>query len=138
MARRKTKLPKIQNKNARSQYEFTIYKQLTGLVNRSDNLTYETDTFEYTITSNYTTDFTIERKDGTTIYIEAKGLGRAFDHKARQKMIAVKQQHPDRDIRIVFMRDGPLQKNSKMRASDWAVKYKFPFAVGTVPKEWFE
>jgi hypothetical protein len=83
-------------------------------------------------------DHIIERKDGTVIYVEAKGLGRAFDSKARQKMVAVKQQHPDKDIRIVFMRDGPLQKNSKMRASDWAVKNGYPFAIGKVPEEWLD
>lgn len=136
MAKRKTALPKIQGKNARSQFEFDIFKLLKGSLKRGDTLTYETDKLQYTIVSEYIPDFTIDRKDGTTIYIEAKGLGRAFDFKARQKMVAVKEQHPDKDIRIVFMRDGPISKRSKTRASDWANKYGFKFAINEIPKDW--
>jgi len=139
MARNKRGLlPLIQGKRARSQFEFDIFKQLKGLLKRGDRLTYESERLTYTITSEYVPDHIIERRDGTVIYIEAKGLGRAFDSKARQKMVAVKQQHPDKDIRIVFMRDGPLQKNAKMRASDWAVKNGYPFAIGKVPEEWLD
>lgn len=72
------------------------------------------------------------------IYVEAKGLGRSFDYDARTKMEAVKAQHPDLDIRIVFMRDGALRKGSKFRASDWAKKHNFQFAIGEIPKDWFK
>jgi hypothetical protein len=98
---------------------------------------YEADELEYTLTKSYKPDFTIEKKSGT-MYIEAKGLGRAFDAAARTKMAAVRKQHPEKDIRIVFMTDRPFRKGGKMRPSDWAKKHGYPFAIGEVPQEWFE
>lgn len=52
-------------------------------------------------------------------------------------MEAVKKDNPELDIRIVFMRDGPLRKGGKMRASDWAEKAGFVYCVGPIPKDWF-
>lgn len=56
-------------------------------------------------------------------------------------MIAVKQQHPDKDIRIIFYRDaefGKRRKNgSKTKQSDWATKYKFPFTIREIKGDWF-
>ena len=52
--------------------------------------------------------------------------------------ISVKKEHPEKDIRIVFMSDRPFRKGGKMRPSDWAVKYGFPFSIKKVPKEWFD
>lgn len=57
-------------------------------------------------------------------------------------MIAVKKQHPDKDIRILFYADGkcgPKRKNgSFMRQSDWATKNGFKFAIRYIPREWIE
>lgn len=55
-------------------------------------------------------------------------------------MVAVKENHPTIDIRIVFYRDNPSQlgRGSKSRPSDWALKNGFPFAVGSIPREWFD
>lgn len=57
-------------------------------------------------------------------------------------MIAVKEAHPDKDIRIVFYSDGKIGKTRKngtfMRQSDWAVKYGFKFAIKHVPIEWID
>jgi hypothetical protein len=135
--RKKKLLPKIGRKRSRSQFEFDIYRQLREFYPRK-GLGYEVDKLGYTISYNYIPDFTITKKDGSVVYIEAKGLGRAFDAQSRAKMIAVKKHHPNKDIRIVFMSDRPFRKGGKMRPSDWAVKYGFPFAIKTVPKEWFE
>jgi hypothetical protein len=100
--RRKKTLPKIKNKKARSQFEYDIYKQLRQFFPRK-GLEYEADKLPYTVSFNYIPDFTITKKDGSVIYVEAKGLGRAFDAAARVKMISVKKMHPEKDIRIVFM-----------------------------------
>jgi hypothetical protein len=54
----------------------------------------------------YTCDFILEKTDGTLMFIETKGLWEAKD---RQKMLLLRSQHPDMDIRIVFQGD-PYKK----------------------------
>lgn len=135
--KKKKELPKIGKKNVRSQFEYTIYELINNVLPPYAKVTYETDRLSYTLTKDYVPDFTIEKKDGSLIYIEAKGLGRAFDYDSRVKMEMVKQQHPDKDIRIVFMADRPLRKGSKYRPSDWATKVGYKFAVNEVPADWF-
>ncbi len=91
---------------------------------------YETLTLDYTISHTYTPDFIINDK----IIIEAKGK---LDASTRQKMLAVKAQHPDRDIRFVFMRgENTLSKASKTTYMDWARKHGFPAADKEIPPEW--
>ena len=111
---------------------------MQGALPKGAKLEYETENLEYTLTKNYVPDFIITKKDGSVIYIEAKGLGRSFDYDARIKMEAVKEQHPELDIRIVFMRDGVLRRGSQFRASDWATKHGYVFAVGSIPDEWLD
>lgn len=84
---------------------------------------YETVTLSYTLTKNYTPDFVLPNG----ILVEAKGY---FDADARAKMKAVKEQHPDKDIRIVFQ--ALSDKNER-----WAKRVGFEFAVKTIPEEWF-
>jgi hypothetical protein len=137
VTKRKLALPKIGRKIARSQFEFNIYKLIKGLLPRGADLGYETEKLTYTLTKDYVPDFIVTKKDGSKIYIEAKGLGRAFDYDARSKMVAVKQAHPDLDIRIVFMADRPFSKGGKMRPSDWARKNGYVCSINEIPEEWF-
>ena len=51
------------------------------------------------------------------VIIEAKGFFKPSD---RRKMLAVKEAHPELDIRFVFMRDNTLSKSSKTTYSMWA------------------
>ena len=44
-------------------------------------------------------------------------------------MAAVKKQHPDLDIRMVFY----SRSKTNIR---WAEKYGFPYAIGKIPEEW--
>lgn len=134
----KTNFPKLGKRKAKSQFEVDTFKSIRGLCKKGDKVTYENSELEYVISFKYVPDFEIELADGRVFYIEAKGLGRPFDYDSRRKLETVKAQHPDKDIRIVFYRDGILRKGSKFRASDWARKHGFPFAIGRVPKEWFE
>lgn len=103
---------------------------------------YEPEKLRYVTEHEYTPDFKVTLPDGSVIYIEAKGNGRQFDQVVKSKMIAVKAQHPDKDIKIVFYADGkvgPKRKNgSFMRQSDWALKNNYVFAIKEVPKEWFD
>lgn len=143
MARKKKQtFPKIGKKYCRSNFEFQVYKGLKNLLPRGAKLDYETEKLTYTITSEYTPDFVITKKNGEKIYIEAKGNGRQFDHQVQKKMIAVKEQHPELDIRIVFYGDGkigPTRKDGSFRKqSDWATKHGFIFAIREIPLDWFE
>ena len=137
IAKRKVVLPKIGHKIARSQFEFNIYKLLKTKLPRGADLGYETEKLTYTLTKDYIPDFIVTTRSGAKIYVEAKGLGRAFDYDARNKLVAIKEQYPDLDLRLVFMADRPISKGAKMRTSDWALKYGYTFAINTIPDEWF-
>jgi hypothetical protein len=80
-------------------------------------------------TRKYLPDFVING----IIVLECKGRLTAAD---RKKMLLVKKQHPDKDIRLLFQFDNKLAPRSKTRYSDWAKKYGFPYAVETIPKSW--
>lgn len=97
---------------------------------------YEAEKLEYTETKQYIPDLIVTLRDGKKIYIEGKGF---FPYADRAKMVAVKEQHPDLDIRIVFYRDTPssLGKGNKTKPTEWATKYGFPSSVKEIPKEWF-
>lgn len=100
---------------------------------------YETEKIGYTVpvqNKKYIPDFIITTKSGKKIYIEAKGRWVAND---RKKLELVMQQNPDKDVRILFMRDNPLRKGSKTTYSAWCRKKGFTFAIstnGSVPEEW--
>ena len=137
---RKKTYPKIGKKIVRSNFEYQIYEDLKSKLPRGAKLEYEPEKLTYTITATYTPDFVITFKNGSKLYIEAKGNGRQFDNTVRKKMIAIKEQHPDKDIRIVFYNDGKIGPTRKdktfMKQSDWAIKNNYDFSVTEVPKEW--
>ena len=103
---------------------------------------YEATKIPYTVSGKYLVDFELTTKSGKTIYIETKGNGRSFDGHTKRKMIAVKQQHPEIDLRIVFYSDGkcgPKRKDGTyMRQSDWAKRYGFQYAIKELPTSWLK
>lgn len=75
------------------------------------------------------------------MYIEAKGR---FFSKDRTKMKYIKEQHPDLDIRFIFL-DGnnKLSKTSKTTYMEWAERYGFPAhnckrKEPSLPDEWIK
>lgn len=73
---------------------------------------------------------------GGDLVVEVKGRWTAHD---REKMAYVIEQHPDRDIRILFHKDNTISKNSKTRYSAWCEKRGIKYAIGTaVPQEWID
>ena len=79
----------------------------------------------------YTPDFYLEAHD---FYIETKGLFTSAD---RQKMRLIKEQHPDKDIRIIFSNSrSRISKKSKTTYAMWCEKYKFKYADKHIPLEW--
>ena len=78
----------------------------------------------------YLLDFSLE----SGIIVECKGRLTAAD---RKKMLLVKEQNPDRDIRFLFQRaSNPIFKGSKTTYAMWAEKNGFLWAESTIPEEW--
>jgi len=101
-------------------------KKLERFLKRnSHHFEYESERLAYILARYYVPDFILWTPTGK-VYIEAKGYLRP-EHKS--KMVAVKKQHPEKDIRIVFYAWNA--KNIK-----WAEKYGFKYAIGNIPKEW--
>ena len=93
---------------------------------------YEVEKFDYVTRSKYTPDFFLPNG----VIIEAKGFFKPSD---RRKMLAVKEQNPELDIRFVFQRNNTLSKNSKTTYGDWCDKHGFPWCVyPSIPTTWLE
>ena len=94
---------------------------------------YETTRLPYTKPSKvhrYTPDFLLPNG----IIVETKGRFMTAD---RQKMILIKKQHPDLDIRFVFSRSSTkINKGSKTTYAMWCRKNGYVFAYGLPPTEW--
>jgi hypothetical protein len=98
---------------------------------------YETEKLKYTVparNATYTPDFILDKK----IYIETKGWLRSASE--RQKMVLVKQAHPDKDIRLVFQNaQNKIYKGSPTTYAKWAEDHGFPWADhGKIPEEWIK
>ncbi len=111
-----------------------LYSQRRRL-KRSFSFEYETECLEYVIEGTYTPDFIIKKKNGTKIYVECKGY---LDAPTKKKMLAVRRNWPEIDIRFLFEKNNKISKNSKMRYVDWAIRNGFnEAAVGReIPEEW--
>lgn len=112
----------------RSKYEETVFNHVEE---NGFRVEYEPYSLAYLMKGNYYPDFVLPNG----IIVEAKGY---FDSRARAKMIAVKKNNPELDIRMLFMNSRTkVRKGSKLTYADWCEKYKFPFADGMIPLEWF-
>ena|SRR5687767_12325037 len=88
---------------------------------------YESIKIPYILARHYIPDFIIDTPNGK-IYLECKGYFRP-EHKA--KMAAVRKQHPELDIRLLFY--------SKTKANEkWAIKHGFKHAFHEIPRDWLE
>ena len=111
-------------------------KVAASIISKGKTYKYEEEKLEYTvpaITKRYIPDFKVGE-----MFIEAKGK---FDRTSRAKMLLVIAQHPDLDIRMLFMRDNKISKNSKTKYSDWCEKNGVTYAVseeGNVPDNWLD
>lgn len=133
MARKKA-APKVKKPKAyKSGYEKKVaaYLELKG-----KEFEYEAERLKYLIPEskhNYIPDFVLKEN---RIVIESKGL---WDRTSRAKMALVIEQNPDRDIRMLFMRNNKINKAAKMTYGDWCDKRNIKWAVslkGEVPEEW--
>lgn len=114
-----------------------------GLDDRRIPWEYESDEIKWTQTARvYTPDFKITRKDRTEFFVEYKGFLWTED---KQKMKAVKEQHPDIDIRFVFadahkpVHGAKTRKDgTKMSHAEWAEKTGYLWAHATIPASWLK
>lgn len=111
-------------KKPRNKFEADIKRLLRKSKSR---FSYESERIPYVIAGHYIPDFIVTTPTGK-LYLELKGYLRP-EHK--RKMVAVKKQHPEKDIRIVFY----AHKKEYIR---WAEKHGFRWSIGTIPCEWLE
>ena len=112
-------------------------KVATYLDQKKVKYEYEKQVIKYTVPESqhrYTPDFVLPNG----IIIECKGR---FTPADRKKMSLVIEQHPELDIRMLFMLDNTLSKSSKTTYSMWCEKRGIKYAVsktGVIPKEWLK
>lgn len=117
----------MSNPKLRSQFEWRIWKDLKKKKIKAE---YEPFYIDYILQKRYLPDFVLPNG----VLVEAKGV---LDYESRNKLLAVKAQHPEYDIRIVFMNSkNKLKKGGKMTYAKWAEVNGFPWAEGFIPKEW--
>ena len=121
----------MRNTKYRSMFEIGVAKYLSQ---RKIKFEYEKKKLSYIPKPRvYTPDFYLVNQD---IYVETKGR---FDKGDRVKMLLVKQQHPDLDIRIVFLNaKNKIYKGSSTTYGMWATNNGFEWAEGAIPEEWFK
>ena len=92
---------------------------------------YESTKVPYQIQHNYTPDFLLPNG----IYLECKGYWEPAD---RRKIKAVKQQHPDLDLRMVFQSPfNKISKGSKTTYAKWCEKNNIPWtSFANTPIDW--
>lgn len=103
-----------------------------NLRSRGLKFRYESTEVPYVLSRTYHPDF--EMVDHR-FFIETKGL---LDRDSKAKMVAVKKQNPDLDIRFVFMKADKRIPGTKQTHAEWADRNGFPWAESTAPEEWFE
>lgn len=110
-------------------------KVCQDLKNRGVEYEYESVKLRYTRPASehtYTPDIVLPNK----VILELKGRLTVQD---RQKMILVKKQHSDLDIRFVFSNSRTkISKGSKTTYADWCIKNGFPYCDKIVPEDWLK
>lgn len=108
----------------RNNFEKEISRQLSRA---KIKFKYESIRVPYVLARHYIPDFAIDTPNGV-VYIETKGHLRRED---KAKLVAVKKQHPEMDLRILFYA-------SNKQYIKWAEKNGFKYAISRIPKEWFD
>lgn len=111
-------------KKTRNKFEKKIATQLRR---SKREFKYESEKIPYVIAGHYNPDFVVTTPTGK-IYLETKGY---FRPEAKRKMVAVKRQHPELDIRIVFY-------SYRAAYEKWAIKNGFRYAFEKIPIDWLK
>ena len=119
----------IRHKRYRSLFEANFARDLHE---RKIDAAYERDVITYIPKpKSYTPDFYIKEGD---FYVETKGR---FFSQDRTKHLLIKEQHPEIDIRFVFLNArNRLDKRSRTTYAQWCEKNGFLYADKRMPGEW--
>ena len=92
---------------------------------------YESSKVSYTIQHHYIPDFVLPNH----VHLETKGYWDAND---RRKVLAVKRDNPDLDLRMVFQAPyNKISKKSKTTYAMWCEKHAIPWtSFHNIPLEW--
>ena len=92
---------------------------------------YESTRVPYTLPHHYCPDFVLPNYT----YLETKGYWDAAD---RRKILAVKKDNPDIDIRMIFQAPfNTISKRSKTTYAQWCERHDIPWcAFHTIPLDW--
>ena len=112
----------------RSKLEERIAELLEGL---GVSFEYESAKIPYTIQHHYHPDFLLPNYT----YLEAKGY---WDPKDRRKILAVKKDNPDIDLRMVFQSPyNKISKTSKTTYAQWCERHDIPWtSFHNIPLDW--
>ena len=124
------KLKDRTNIKFRSKLEKKIADLLTKL---GISYEYESNKIPYTIQHHYIPDFVLSNN----IYLETKGY---WDPKDRRKVLAVKRDNPDLDLRMVFQAPyNKISKKSKTTYAQWCEKHDIPWSsFHNIPLDWLK
>lgn len=108
-------------------FEKSILDSLTSL-----NVEYKFEGIKlsYTIAAQYKPDVVLDNG----VIIEIKTY---LPYEEQRKLRAVKESHPDLDLRLLFEKPDKKLPNSKLTHGEWATKYNFIWAGPNVPEEWY-
>ena len=114
--------------NFRSQLEKRV---ATLLMTLGVSYEYESERIPYIIQHHYTPDFVLPNH----VYLEAKGYWAPED---RRKVLAVKKDNPDMDLRMVFQAPyNTISKRSKTTYAQWCEKHEIPWThFHDIPLDW--
>ena len=115
-----------------SKYRSKLEERLaTLLTTLGISYEYESEKVSYTIQHHYTPDFVLPNHT----YLEAKGYWDAAD---RRKILAVKKDNPDMDLRMVFQAPyNTRSKKSKTTYAMWCEKHNIPWtSYHDIPLDW--
>jgi hypothetical protein len=115
------------------QYRCKMEREVVEAAKQLDrNLQYEKLKIPYTREQTYVADVYLSNG----ILVEIKGY---FEAKDRTKMLLVKEQHPEFDIRFVFANpNSKLGGGSTTTYAEWATKHGFKWAAKCIPTEWIK
>ena len=122
---------KLKNKKE-IKFRSGLEEKIAGLLTELGvSFEYESTKIPYTIQHHYHPDFVLPNH----VYLEAKGYWEPSD---RRKVLAVKRDNPDVDIRMVFQSPyNTISKKSKTTYAQWCTKHDIPWtAYHEIPLEW--
>ena len=119
-------------KKKTSKFSSTLERRIaTLLMTLGVSYEYESEKIPYVIEHHYTPDFVLPNH----VYLEAKGYWAPED---RRKVLAVKKDNPDMDLRMVFQAPyNTISKRSKTTYAQWCEKHEIPWThFHDIPLDW--